>query len=102
MLRIAAGLSTKNSSQFAITRSIQQLGGRLTCTSDRETIAYTLDIPRDKLEQGLKFLSDVSCKQVFYPWELLDSLPRLKYELASSSHSVCYSYIILCLMLIIY
>lgn len=99
MLRHSAGLTTKGASQFAITRNIQQLGGRLTCTSDRETVAYTLDIPRNKLEEGLKFLADVTCKQVFFPWELSDSLPRLKYELASSrlpvsnNSSISFSYI---------
>lgn len=48
-LRIYAGLSTSRSSTFGITRNIQQLGGNLTATTDRESIAYTLQITRDKL-----------------------------------------------------
>ncbi|GLV42288.1 Lysophosphatidylcholine acyltransferase [Carabus blaptoides fortunei] len=87
-LRIAAGLSTKNSSQFAITRNIQQVGASLTCTTDRETIAYTLEGTYDAVDRSSEFLSDIAGQQVFKPWELSDSLPRLKLELASLSPQV--------------
>lgn len=48
-LRIAAGLGTSVSSAFAITRNIQQRGGNLITTLDRESIAYTLQITRNHL-----------------------------------------------------
>lgn len=48
-LRICAGLSTCRSSCFGITRNIQQLGGNLTAVTDRESIAYTLQITKDHL-----------------------------------------------------
>lgn len=48
-VRIAAGLSTCRSTCFGITRNIQQLGGNLTATTDRESIAYTLQITRNNL-----------------------------------------------------
>ncbi|XP_076680096.1 ubiquinol-cytochrome c reductase core protein 2 isoform X2 [Andrena cerasifolii] len=86
-LRIAAGLSTSCSSSFAITRNIQQLGGNLITTVDRESIAYTLQITRNNLCDALKFLEDVAVKQVFKPWEVSDELPRLEYELASLPES---------------
>ncbi|EFN83794.1 Cytochrome b-c1 complex subunit 2, mitochondrial [Harpegnathos saltator] len=82
-LRICAGLSTCRSSVFGITRNIQQLGGNLTATTDRESIAYTLQITRDKLNNALTFLEDVATQQVFKPWELSDQLPRLRYELST-------------------
>ncbi|PNF31631.1 Cytochrome b-c1 complex subunit 2, mitochondrial [Cryptotermes secundus] len=85
VLRIAAGLTTKNSTQFAIMRNLQQIGATLSCQTDRETIAYTLQSTSDSLETGLKFLGDVASKQVFKPWEISDNIPRLKYELAGLS-----------------
>lgn len=84
-LRIAAGLTTKDSTQFGIIRNLQQIGATLTCQTDRETIAYTLQSTGDSLETGLKFLGDVASKQVFKPWEISDNIPRLKYELSTLS-----------------
>lgn len=49
VLRICTGLTTSRSSGFGITRNIQQLGGDLTTSSDREHIAYTLKITRNNL-----------------------------------------------------
>jgi len=85
LLRIAAGLSTKNATGLGITRSIQQVGGSLSVTSDREVIAYTIEVKRDQLETALKFLENSVCGQVFKPWEISDSLPRLKVDLANVS-----------------
>ncbi|XP_054009054.1 cytochrome b-c1 complex subunit 2, mitochondrial [Hylaeus anthracinus] len=82
-LRIAAGLGTSEASCFAITRNIQQLGGNLMATVDRESTAYTLQITRNNLSDALKFLECVATKQVFKPWEVSDEQPRLKYELLS-------------------
>lgn len=84
-LRIAAGLSTANASGFAITRNLQQLGGNLTATVDRESIAYTLQVTRNNLSEALQLLEYVATKQVFKPWEVSDQVPRLQYELASLS-----------------
>lgn len=88
LLRVAAGLSNKNSSVFGIIRNLQQIGGSLSCTGDRETISYTVELTRDNLDTGLKYLSDVTTAQVFKPWEIEDSLPRLKVELGQVSDQV--------------
>lgn len=96
VLRMTAGLSTKNSSQFAITRNIQQVGANLTCTTDRETIAYTLEGTYDAVEKSSEFLSDVVSQQVFKPWEVKDSLPRINLELASLSPEVSSFFIYIC------
>ncbi|KAK1129669.1 hypothetical protein K0M31_019383 [Melipona bicolor] len=87
-LRIAAGLGTSVASAFAITRNIQQRGGNLITTLDRESIAYTLQITRNNLEDALQYLECAATKQVFKPWEVQDQLPRLKYELGSVSDTV--------------
>lgn len=87
-MRIAAGLSTKNATGFGITRSVQQIGGSLSVTGDREVIAYTLEVTRDNLESALKFLENAVVGQVFKPWEVSDSLPRVKVDLANVSDQV--------------
>ncbi|XP_037938366.1 cytochrome b-c1 complex subunit 2, mitochondrial [Teleopsis dalmanni] len=82
MLRIALGLGTKNSTGFAITRNIQQVGGSLTATSDREIVSYTVETTSDQIEVGLRYLQDV-IEPTFKPWELSDSIGRVKYQVAS-------------------
>ncbi|RZC36189.1 cytochrome b-c1 complex subunit 2, mitochondrial, partial [Asbolus verrucosus] len=84
-LRICAGLSTKNSTQFAITRNIQQVGASLTCSSDREVVAYTLEGTKQAIEKTLPFLTEVATQQVFRPWEVAENVPRQRLELALRS-----------------
>lgn len=88
MLRITAGLSNNNSTGFNLTRNIQQVGGNLSINTDRETVEYNVELTRDKLDTGLKYLSDVSLKQVFKPWEVSDNLFRVKEDLARISAPV--------------
>uniref|UniRef100_A0A6B2ELK0 Putative ubiquinol-cytochrome c reductase complex core protein n=1 Tax=Phlebotomus kandelakii TaxID=1109342 RepID=A0A6B2ELK0_9DIPT len=88
VLRVAAGLTTKGSTAFGITRNIQQIGGNLSVTGDRETLAYTLEVTPNHLDTGLKFLQDVATGQVFKPWELEELVPRLKEDLARLAHPV--------------
>lgn len=88
MLRVAAGLTTKNSSAFAIIRNLQEIGGSLSCSGDRETISYTVELTRDNLDTGLKYLSDVVTSQTFKPWELADATNRLKVELGQVTTDV--------------
>ncbi|KAK9893051.1 hypothetical protein WA026_023352 [Henosepilachna vigintioctopunctata] len=83
VLRICAGLTTKSTSQFAITRHIQQVGASLHCTLDRETIAYTLEGTRSAVEEVIPFLSTVATEQIFRPWELADNIKRIRLELAT-------------------
>lgn len=90
-LRIAAGLSTSCATGFAITRDLQQMGGNLFATVDRESIAYTLQVSRNNLSEALKLLEYAATKQVFKPWEVSDQLPRMQYELASLSDTTMVS-----------
>jgi len=83
VLRVCAGLSTRNASQFAITRNIQQVGANLTCATDRETISYTLEGTRPAIEKTLPFLTEVATQQCFRPWEVSDNIPRMRLELAT-------------------
>lgn len=82
-LRIAAGLSTQNATGFGIMRNIQQIGGTISCTSDREIFCYTLDVTRNNLEIGMQMLQNAVTNQVFKPWEIEDNLHRIKVDLAN-------------------
>lgn len=88
VLRTAAGLTTKNASQFAIIRNLQQVGASLTATSDRETIAYTLEGTKQAIEKALPFLTEVVSNQEFRPWELSDITNRLELDIATRSLQV--------------
>lgn len=87
-MRVAAGLTTKHATTFGITRNIQQIGGNLSVTSDREIIAYTIEVTRDHLETALQFLEKSVTGQVFKPWEIEDNLFRVKIDLANVTDQV--------------
>ncbi|XP_058832870.1 cytochrome b-c1 complex subunit 2, mitochondrial [Topomyia yanbarensis] len=82
VLRAAAGLSTKTATGFGITRNLQQVGGSLTATGDRELITYTVAVTKNHLETGLKYLEAAATGQVFKPWELADITPMIKADIA--------------------
>ncbi|CAH0546911.1 unnamed protein product [Brassicogethes aeneus] len=83
LLRNCAGLSTKNASQFIITRNIQQVGASLTATSDRETISYTLEGTRSAVEKVIPYFTEVATQQVFKPWEVAENTGRLHLDIAT-------------------
>ncbi|KAK0084268.1 hypothetical protein PV325_007342 [Microctonus aethiopoides] len=83
LLRLSAGLTTSRSSTFGIIRNIQQLGGQIFATSDRETTSYTLQVTRNHLDKALMYLEDMATRQIFFPWEVSDLSDRQRYELAS-------------------
>lgn len=60
----------------------------MSCTSDREIVAYTVVITRDNLDTALTQLQNAVTNQVFKPWELEDGLARIKGDLARVSDPV--------------
>lgn len=57
-------------------------------TSDREIIAYTIEVTRDHLEEALQYLEKTVTGQIFKPWEIQDNLNRVKIDLANVSDQV--------------
>jgi ubiquinol-cytochrome c reductase core subunit 2 len=80
MLRICAGLATKNHSAFNITRNLQQAGSGLVSTQGREHTLYSIQVTRDNSDLAGEYLTDVVSNQAFKPWELGDNVYRLKLE----------------------
>ncbi|XP_017081000.1 cytochrome b-c1 complex subunit 2, mitochondrial [Drosophila eugracilis] len=84
LLRLAGGLSTQNSSAFAIARNIQQVGGTLTTWGDREIVGYTVTTTADNAETGLRYLQDL-LQPAFKPWELVDNAKTVVNQLNAVS-----------------
>ncbi|XP_055623961.1 cytochrome b-c1 complex subunit 2, mitochondrial [Toxorhynchites rutilus septentrionalis] len=82
VLRTSAGLTTKSATRFGIMRNLQQVGGSLTATGDRELITYTVTVTKDHLETGLKYLESAATQQVFKPWELSDLNTMIRGDIA--------------------
>nr|XP_022901987.1 cytochrome b-c1 complex subunit 2, mitochondrial [Onthophagus taurus] len=83
MLRMTAGQSTRNWSNFAIARRVAQSGATLSCTADREVVAYTLEGTRAAVAECLPYLTSVATEQLFQPWEISDQEKRVRLELAT-------------------
>lgn len=62
--------------------AVKATGGGLTVVSDRESIAYNIELNRSELATGLKYLQDVSTRPEFRPWELDELTYRIKDDLA--------------------
>lgn len=90
VLRAAAGGTTQNFSKFAISRQVAQCGASLSCTTDREVVAYTLEGTRAAVEETIPILSAVATEQLFYPWEVSEQTNRLRLELATRPPQVNY------------
>lgn len=79
-LRSASALSTTNSSQFALVRTLQEAGAAMTCTGGREHTMYTVDATRQNIEATLSKLADVATAPAFKPWELADNAALMKLD----------------------
>lgn len=64
------------------------MGGSIAVTSDREIVAYTVEVTRDHLETALQYLEKTVTGQVFKPWEITDSSARVRGDLANVSDQV--------------
>lgn len=84
-LRVTADLTQRQTRTFRLVRELHQMGGSITCTTSREHILYTLEVPRQLVGSALPLLTGAAFNQSFRPWEIGDSLPRLEYELLALS-----------------
>jgi ubiquinol-cytochrome c reductase core subunit 2 len=80
-MRHAANLTTQGASAFGLVKNIQQMGATLTCSTTREYMVYNLECTRDKVDQAVEYLADVTCKPVYFPWEIADSTPQFLLDL---------------------
>ncbi|XP_076451696.1 cytochrome b-c1 complex subunit 2, mitochondrial-like isoform X2 [Babylonia areolata] len=81
-LRLASGLSTKKSTYFSITRTLEQAGAEFTCSSSREYMFYKVDCLRNQLDLVSKKLVQITSAPAFKPWELSDLNQHLRLDLA--------------------
>lgn len=81
-LRAATGLSNEEHTSFGLTRNVLQLGGSLSCTTDRDYLMYDMQCLRSKIDDGLPYLTSAAIKHKYLPWELQDIVDRLRIDLA--------------------
>lgn len=81
-LRNCSSLSSAHRTAFAITRHIEEFGGKLWVTSTREHMMYTLQCNRDEFDLAIELLSEVASQHVFKPWEVSDATPRMTVDRA--------------------
>ncbi|XP_055994824.1 cytochrome b-c1 complex subunit 2, mitochondrial [Sorex fumeus] len=82
LLRLASSLTTKGASSFKITRGIEAVGGKLSVTSTRESMAYTVECLRDDVDVLMEFLLNVTTAPEFRPWEVAALQSQLKIDKA--------------------
>ena len=82
LLRLASSLTTKGASSFKITRGIEAVGGKLSVTSTRENMAYTVECLRDDVDILMEFLLNVTTAPEFRRWEVAALQPQLRIDKA--------------------
>lgn len=93
MLRVFAGMGTKDSTAFGLTRTMQQSGANYTCSANREFMTYQVDCIRDELDGLIPLINNVINKPAFKPWEVSDLQKQLALDRAlfQSQYPVCVS-----------
>jgi len=81
-LRSAAFSSTKDRTAFKIARELEQCGANLEATSTRDHLIFAADCKRDNVQQVVDSLGSVTTSPIYSPWELEDTVDRVKLDLA--------------------
>ncbi|XP_007951377.1 cytochrome b-c1 complex subunit 2, mitochondrial [Orycteropus afer afer] len=91
LLRLASSLTTKGASSFKITRGIEAVGGKLSVTTTRENMAYTVECLRDDVDILMEFLLNVTTAPEFRRWEVgaLQAQLRIDKAMAFQNPQAC-------------
>lgn len=79
-IRTLSSQSTERISGFGLTRNIQQLGGNISCTTNREQVIYTLESLRNHLDDSLNYLDYMANMPAFKPWEIVDAKAQMELQ----------------------
>ncbi|KAL0870266.1 hypothetical protein ABMA27_005297 [Loxostege sticticalis] len=80
-LRAASSGSGCGYSSYMKSRFLQQCGAALTCTTDRQSIAYTLRCPVSMFPDLKNILLDAAARCCYHQWELDDRKPLIRDDL---------------------
>jgi len=83
VLRVMAGSRTDDTTAVTITRHLQQLGAKLSCTVDRDVVSYELLCLRDHVPEAIQYLKEAALHPLFRSWELSDNKWRISHDLAA-------------------
>lgn len=82
LLRLASTLTSKGTSAFKITRGTEAVGGKLSVTATRESMAYSVECLRDDVDILMEFLLNVTTAPEFRRWEVSDLQSQLRIDKA--------------------
>ncbi|XP_075979748.1 cytochrome b-c1 complex subunit 2, mitochondrial-like [Anticarsia gemmatalis] len=80
-IRAASSATCRGYSTYAKTRFVAQQGGAITCTGDRQSIAFTLKCPVTKFPLLKNYLLDTAVRGLFHQWEINDLKRIVKDDL---------------------
>uniref|UniRef100_A0A0L8GRP7 Peptidase M16 N-terminal domain-containing protein n=1 Tax=Octopus bimaculoides TaxID=37653 RepID=A0A0L8GRP7_OCTBM len=82
LLRNIAGMGTKESTAFGLTRTMQQSGVNYTCSTSREFITYQIDCLRDELDNVIGMVKNAMTIRAFKPWEIKETAASMTLDKA--------------------
>ncbi|CAI9726289.1 cytochrome b-c1 complex subunit 2, mitochondrial-like isoform X1 [Octopus vulgaris] len=82
LLRNMAGMGTKESTAFGLTRTVQQSGANYTCTTSREFVTYQIDCLRDELDNVIGLVKSAVTVPAFKPWEIKEAAASMTLDKA--------------------
>ncbi|XP_073960474.1 cytochrome b-c1 complex subunit 2, mitochondrial-like [Choristoneura fumiferana] len=80
-LRACSAASGSGYTAYSKTRVLQQFGAYITCSSDRQSIAYTLRCPVSVFCTVKYYLLDIAARCSYNQWEIDDRKPMIKTDL---------------------
>ncbi|XP_014789963.1 cytochrome b-c1 complex subunit 2, mitochondrial isoform X2 [Octopus bimaculoides] len=82
LLRNMAGMGTKETTAFGLTRTVQQSGANYTCSTSREFITYQIDCLRDELDNVIGMVKNAVTMPAFKPWEIKETAASMTLDKA--------------------
>ncbi|XP_004925096.1 cytochrome b-c1 complex subunit 2, mitochondrial isoform X1 [Bombyx mori] len=80
-IRAASSATGCGYTSFAKMRYLQQNGGSITCSSDRQNISFTLRCPPTVFSELKNYLLDVASRCCYHPWEIKDRKTLIREDL---------------------
>ncbi|CAD7682154.1 unnamed protein product [Nyctereutes procyonoides] len=95
LLRLASSLTKKGASSFKITRGIEAVGGKLSVTSTRENMAYTVECLWDDVDILMEFRLNITTSPEFHHWDgrVLENLHAAAYRNALANSLYLHYYV---------
>jgi len=88
VIRCGASLTTSKHTHFGLVSHLAWGGNNFSSSHDRETISLTVDVNKQDLEKGLKYLVNSATNDEYRSWDLKELYPQIVYETRAQSNNV--------------